>query len=123
MDIKLVEGDFSLIEGPDGLDIEVYDEPEDLLLRAVSMPLGAVALLSPTELLDGELGNDLFQELSEPLTPNWISRARTHVLNAIDEMQIDRLQIEDIRLSVVDLNQIAIQVIYADGTLNTTLTL
>lgn len=100
---------------------EEYDllDEEDLvrvlLERALRTPKGHITIYDLTEgnirLRDNLFGNDIYRELSEGLTLNFIARARGHIEEAIQIAGLKEI-VSDVSIAVIDSHTIQIFISY-----------
>lgn len=125
-DIKLTEkGDLQLInlasQTKTVKDVALERNVTSLLLkRALLSPKGYITI---TELRDGQLflkdseyGNRVYEELSEGLTINFLSRVRGHVIEAINAANLNA-SVESVDVNIIDVAQtVQILIVYTNGT-------
>lgn len=126
-DIKISSnGDFQLIklskEGTITQDLVEERELLPLLLkRALTTPKNYLTI---TELKNGELvfkdreyGNNIYRELSEVLTVNFLSRVKQHTVEALEQAGLNQ-DIRDIQLNVLESHTVQILITYSNGNNN-----
>ena len=95
------------------------DNTTTLLKRALQTPIGHLTMFSLQDetinLVDNLYGNDVYKELSEGLTLNFIARVRNHIINAINRANLQN-KVSDVQVSVSDNHTIQIHVFYTDNT-------
>lgn len=101
-----------------GYEFEIDRNPAlNLLKRVVQTPKGYISRCvldkEGLRLIDKELGSELYKELSEGLTINFISRIRNHILKSIKEIDM-KVNIVDIRVSVTGLQTVGIDIHFED---------
>ena len=89
-----------------------------LLKRALTTPKGYITIPEIVEgelsFKDGSYGNNIYKELSEGLTLNFISRVKQHVIEALNEANLNR-NIKSVQLNVTDTQTIQILVTYTNS--------
>lgn len=101
--------------------VEERDVLNLLLKRALLSPKGHITIteISNNELSlkDKEYGNRIYEELSEGLSINFLSRVRSHVTEAIENANLTNM-VTSIEVNVLDKSSIQILVLYSNGTNN-----
>ena len=126
-DIKLsTNGDLQLIKLSSSNNI-VSDVAQErnmlpiLLKRALLSPKGYITIYeiknSELSLKDSNYGNSIYQELSEGITLNLLSRIKSHIVSAITEANLNQ-SVESIDLNVVEAHTIQILINYTNGSNN-----
>jgi hypothetical protein len=112
VDISLYNGDFAItksgVEGESySYDILLEDSPNssaNLLRRSVITPPKWIANWAIEEKgivqLDAQYGDDLYLQLSDPLTYNWISDAYSNVRRALSYIDDPLLSINSVSIAV-----------------------
>jgi len=94
--------------------------------RAIQTPLGHLRQAALTEgnidFIDGNYGSLIYNELSEGITLNLLSRIKGHVTNSL-RVAGYLINIADLQLSVVDTYTIQLYITYTDNTTPTNITL
>ena len=123
-DIKLdSKGDLQLIKLTKGNNI-VNDVPLEtnivnlLLKRALLSPFGHLTITELIEgtllLKDNEYGNRIYEELSEGLTINFLSRVRSHTIQAIQNANLST-SVDTVDVTIIGAHTIQILVQYTNG--------
>ncbi len=101
-------------------DLELTQQVQDLLVAGFSIPYRSrkVHVLDPTQgllLLDSEIGNLLYELLSEPFSLSWMQEAKTALQSVFNQLDLPVELIEltsnwvqegiEIQLTYRDLNQ------------------
>lgn len=123
MDIATRDGDILLSTTGDLL---LVDERDYLVRRALEIPLGHVAIWVPGtsdfRLVDADVGNALYNYLSDPLNLDWIGKADIAITNALRALP-SVYNIRDVDIQVTGPREVRINVVYNDNrSLTTTLT-
>jgi hypothetical protein len=88
------------------------------LRRALQTPLGNISIYALAEggvdIVDDLYGNNIYKELSEGLTLNFISRVRNHTINAITRAGL-RQNIDSVQVNVLDSHTVQIHVTYTNN--------
>lgn len=82
-DFELIDGDLVFVDG----ELEITDEDLPIVRRALHTPAGRLSMLEFGRagfVRDGEFGNEIFNELSEPFSPGFLSLVRQHCQEAVD---------------------------------------
>lgn len=128
-DIKLSNEDFLLGEVEKGvfdLVLESEDYLTSLIKKALITPLNYIGRYvidkGDLDIIDYNFGNAIYQELSEGLTINFISRIKQHVTKAIEELNSTNnknfftVNIAGITVDLVDFESVDIKVFLEDST-------
>ena len=99
---------------------------KDLILKAVKTPRGNITLAIPQPedimFFDINYGSEIYQELSEGLTLNFLSRIKNHIINALNTAGLS-LNINQIEVGALNTNTIQLNISYTDNTPNTFISL
>ncbi len=118
-DILLENGDLVILKSQDNYEFEVdKDVVGSLIKRALQTPIGHIRISvidnKELRLIDADFGDEIYKELSEGITINFISRVRQHILNAIKKIDID-LDVRDVSVGVIEDNKINIVLYFEDN--------
>lgn len=126
-DLKLsTKGDLQLIQlnSQNKIVKDVVEDPDVLQLllkRALTTPKGYLTITEINNNLlkfkDNSYGNDIYKELSEGLTLNFLSRVKIHIQNALSEANLDS-NIDNIQLNVLEAHTIQILITYTNSSEN-----
>lgn len=126
-DLKLsTKGDLQLIQlnSQNKIVKDVVEDPDVLQLllkRALTTPRGYLTITEINNNLlkfkDNNYGNDIYKELSEGLTLNFLSRVKIHIQNALSEANLDS-NIDNIQLNVLEAHTIQILITYTNSSEN-----
>lgn len=124
-DLALKDGDISLavselIEGrkvKDLLLIDIDTTLKRLLKRALVTPITYIGrevidYNSGSDRVDLYFGNGLYLELSEPLTPDWLERANSHIRKALAFLPSE-VDISSTRVDIVSESSVAVSISYS----------
>lgn len=99
---------------------------KDLILKAVKTPKGNITLgiAQPEDIIffDINYGSEIYKELSEGLTLNFLSRIKNHIINALNIAGLS-LNINQIDVGALNTNTIQLNISYTDNTPNTFISL
>jgi len=112
---------------PATFDLEVTNNTLPLAIkRAIQTPFGYIEQPSLSEgnitFIDSNYGSLIYNELSEGITLNLLSRIKSHITNSL-RVAGYLVNIADIQLSVVDTYTIQLYITYTDNNLPTNITL
>jgi hypothetical protein len=108
-DNRVIDGEF---------DIETTNNfIKDLVVKAIKTPKGKITLfvLDTEDILikDSNYGSDIYRELSEGITLNFLSRVKSHITQSLINANLNN-NIKDIQIGVVNSNTIQLIINYAD---------
>jgi len=112
---------------PAAFDLEITNNTlEAAIKRAIQTPLGHLEQASLIEgninFIDSNYGSLIYNELSEGITLNLLSRIKGHITNSL-RVAGYLVNIADLRLSAVDTYTIQLYITYTDNTAATNITL
>ena len=88
------------------------------LRRALETPFGYISMYVLTEggvsMVDDLYGNNIYKELSEGLTLNFISRVRNHTISAIERAGLAQ-NVDSVQVNVLDSHTVQIHVTYTNS--------
>lgn len=88
------------------------------LKRALQTPFGYISMYVTAEggisIVDDLYGNNIYKELSEGLTLNFISRVRNHTINAIERAGLTQ-NVDSVQVNVLDSHTVQIYVTYTNS--------
>ncbi len=98
----------------------------DLLFKALKTPKGKITLfiLDNENIIfkDKEYGSEIYKELSEGITLNFLSRVKTHIIQTLINAKLNN-NIKDVLLGVASSNTIELKITYTDSTITDTVSL
>lgn len=130
-DLNIIQTSETLSDGERkvraGFDLESTNNTLPISIRrAIQTPLGYIQQPSLTEgnitFIDSNYGSLIYNELSEGITLNLLSRIRSHITNSL-RVAGYLINIADIKLSAVDTYTIQLYITYTDNTAPTNITL
>lgn len=93
---------------------------KDLVLKAIRTPRGKITMFILNEanvfIKDNEYGSDIYRELSEGITLNFLSRIKTHITQSLINAKL-RNNIQDIAIGVRNSSTLEIKITYSDNTI------
>jgi hypothetical protein len=99
-----------------------YNYLTDLIKRALQTPIGNISIYTMTDgnlsIVDDLYGNFIYQELSEGLTINLISKIRVHIIEALKRANLTN-KVNSVEVSILDSQTIQIFVSYTGNTPST----
>lgn len=99
---------------------------KDLIIKAIKTPKGNISLpittIDSISFKDQSYGSELYKELSEGITLNFLSRVKSHVIASLTNAGIIS-NIKDVNLAVVNTNTIQLNISYTDNTITNTIIL
>jgi len=124
-DLEVVKRSNSEIENNNYVINAVYDlnsttnYTKDLIIKAIKTPKGRITLHLLKEddivLYDIEYGSDIYRELSEGLTLNFLSRVKSHVIQALTNAKLNNT-VAQVKIGAINSNTIQLNVMYTDNT-------
>lgn len=94
----------------------------DLITKAVKTPRGNITVVVPEldgiTLVDNTFGSNIYRELSEGITLNFLSRVKSHIIDTLTTANL-LVNIIDITVGMVDPHTIQLNIIYGDNTPST----
>lgn len=94
----------------------------DLIIKAVKTPRGNITASVPdpegVTLVDNNYGSNIYRELSEGITLNFLSRVKSHIIDTLRTANL-LVNIIDITVGMVDSYTIQLNIIYGDNTPST----
>lgn len=94
----------------------------DLIIKAIKTPKGNITASVPRPegviLIDDDFGSNIYRELSEGITLNFLTRVKSHILNTLQTANL-LLNILDITVGMLDSYTIQLNIIYTDNTPST----
>ena len=89
------------------------------LKRALQTPLGGISMYTLSQggidVIDGLYGNNIYRELSEGLTLNFLARVKSHVVDAISRANLTA-DVDSVEVDVLDPHTVQIFVFYTGRT-------
>lgn len=90
---------------------------KDLILKAIKTPKSYITLfvLDQQDILikDKEYGSEIYKELSEGITLNFLSRVKSHITNSLITANLNN-NIKDIQIGLTSSNSIQLTINYTD---------
>jgi len=94
----------------------------DLIIKAVKTPRGniTVSVVQPDgiTIVDSNFGSNIYRELSEGITLNFLSKVKSHIIDTLRTANL-LVNIVDITVGMVDAYTIQLNIIYGDSTPST----
>jgi hypothetical protein len=94
---------------------------KDLVLKAIKTPRGAITLFTLQEfdilIKDSLYGSDIYKELSEGITLNFLSRVKAHITQSLINANLNN-NIANITVGVQNSNTIQLRITYTDSNQN-----
>lgn len=94
----------------------------DLIIKAVKTPRGnitvSVSEVDGVTLVDNTFGSNIYRELSEGITLNFLSRVKSHVVDTLTTANLI-VSVVDIIVGMVDPYTIQLNIIYGDNSPST----
>ena len=94
------------------------DTVTERLVRALQTPFGYISIYvlsqGGVDIVDDLYGNNIYKELSEGLTLNFISRVRNHTVNAIERAGLAQ-NVDSVQVNVLDSHTVQIHVTYTNS--------
>lgn len=99
---------------------------KDLILKAIKTPKGYLTLPIQVEedilFYDLNYGSEIYKELSEGLTLNFLSRVKSHILESLKAANL-MLNIDQVQVGAINNNTVQLNITYFDNTPNTVIQL
>ena len=94
----------------------------DLIIKAVKTPRGNITVSVPQPdgitIVDSNFGSNIYRELSEGITLNFLSKVKSHIIDTLRTANL-LVNIIDITVGMVDAYTIQLNIIYGDNTPST----
>lgn len=95
---------------------------KDLIIKAIKTPKGylTIPIRKKEDILfyDINYGSEIYKELSEGLTLNFLSRVKTHILEALKVANL-LININQVQVAALNTSTIQLNITYFDNTPNT----
>lgn len=95
---------------------------KDLILKAIKTPKGYLTLPIQQEedvlFYDINYGSEIYKELSEGLTLNFLSRVKNHILESLKTANL-LVNIDQVQVAAINTDTIQLNITYFDNTPNT----
>lgn len=124
-DLNIVQKSFGAIYDNDVVIPSLFDLEttnffkKDLILKAIKTPKGKITMFILNEagifIKDNNYGTDIYKELSEGITLNFLSRVKAHITQSLINAKL-RNNIADIIIGVRNSTTLEIKIIYNDNT-------
>ena len=104
-------------------DLNITDDYiTDLIKKAVKTPRGNITVvvseMDGVTLVDNTFGSNIYRELSEGITLNFLSRVKSHIIDTLTTANL-LVNIVDITLGMLDPYTIQLNIIYSDNSPST----
>lgn len=94
----------------------------DLIIKAIKTPKGNITISLPNidsvTLVDFNYGSNIYRELSEGITLNFLSRVKSHIINTLQAANL-LVRVIDISVGMLDPYTIQLHIVYGDNTPST----
>lgn len=96
-----------------------------LIRRAIETPRGyigqpVISTLS-IEYIDNTFGSDIYRELSEGITLNFLARVKTHIINSLNTANLGTY-IDNVMVNMTDAYTVSLDISYTNNIPNTQIT-
>ena len=126
-DLEVIQSS-SAVNTPSRTEDAIYDLSTsedfitDLIIKAVKTPRGNITISVPEAdsitLLDINFGSNIYRELSEGITLNFLSRVKSHIIDTLRAANL-LVNVIDMTVGMVDSYTIQLNIIYGDNTPST----
>lgn len=113
VDLLMYKGDLGLIKERDGTyDLAIEEAGESLLRRTVITPPSWIRMWTiendEIQLLDDNYGDGIYLQLSDPLTHDWVTKAKKSIETALAFLDEEKLIINNTSISLASSNGIGL---------------